>query len=1251
MKKKLTATIFFNYCFDKRRFRNFLQWFFKKNYYGQSQLLQFLEKLKFLGFHSATEAGFSISIEDLKIPESKSIILLTAENTILKTDHQMLAGNITMIERYQRIIETWNRTSENLKYQVLQYFQISNFFNPVYLMAFSGARGNISQIRQLVGMRGLMADHQGQIIDFPIRSNFREGLTLTEYLISCSGARKGIVDTALRTAASGYLTRRLVDVAHHVIISQIDCQQPYSIAKTKYRTCLSTNKDIVSQIDHPGDQKGIILESLYDKQKKVLSLQQRLIGRILAETIIDSKNSLIVGLKNKEISKKVSQQICKYRKKILVRSPLTCQSSKFICQLCYGWNLAEGQLVSIGEAVGVLAAQSIGEPGTQLTMRTFHTGGVFTGILMDQIYAPFFGKIYYRFPCQGILIRTPQGKIAYLSKSNGILRLLPERAKNSKIRRIERNYNEDPLFCNNPFGKNNSKSLILKEIKLRNLCRVNNLKIQFKIKKISTFQQFVVERKKLIKKTILYFFKKEKLENVINRIKTTPINSIIYQNRRKYLPTINQKIFVDSKLQFKQTKKKLKNQNFLIFHMNQLKKLSKKIQTNIFLNSTKRSLTKEFVSIKDNYLFISKIISNISKLPKEYKWYLFDFEFNSNKIISENQNTNFSLTFQNSTLLYVRQEELVKKSQLIVEFPYQNYEKLIENEQEILSNIAGEIYFENFVFLEKTNLNFKITKNFIQGLGEFWILFGQSFKHFLLSPKTSFVFLKKLDLIDQYVPFSQFLIEPYNYYFKYLNFNGQYLSVFPEQLKKKTTLFFQQSYTKFNIGFIFFKDIGYLQKQTKQRFTIKKFLPQRINQNWSHLFFENKEKYIIREYSQLNKENINKWKFRKNIQKKFNINLKTFIIGLKLQTKYIQEYSNFTKNSLNILIKNFGIQFFNFPGFQKIKGKQLGLHSFIYETNFLNCIRPTQIKYKKNIFVNDPITSLVINDFLVYQKFFCVFQDIKQFFNFNNLIDKNIISNHFFLYKQFCLLSVNRQGIVQSLKYDTPYFYTNSWENNSHLHFNLIKKTQSSKVNNNYSTQIQLPLYYQKDHVNFQPQFLKISFFLKGDISKGVKSDSFKNMLLCLFPLDFAIMKKRWSYNINKFLIRKQTNIYFFRFSHYKKYIPIFLKIKKYYRLKNKKVLTNSLENCRKYNNDIQIYINFWLLPFSFCMEAPKLKNFKNSFLKQTKQDKTKKIQSIFYILFLKQSKLVQNVSKNWWRQKIKNKAKIIHWLNLPIQK
>nr|YP_009237346.1 RNA polymerase beta' subunit [Wildemania schizophylla]AKS28393.1 RNA polymerase beta' subunit [Wildemania schizophylla] len=234
------------------------------------------------------------------------------------------------------------------------------------MMAFSGARGSISQVRQLVGMRGLMADPQGQIIDLPISSNFREGLTVTDYFISSYGARKGLVDTALRTADSGYLTRRLVDVAQDVIIREVDCR---------------TNK-------------GIILEDLVDTQKVLINLEQALSGRVLAENVFHPKTGSLIAHTRQDISPSLAKEITKAGiKKVLVRSPVTCNSRSSVCQYCYGWNLAHGRLVDLGEAVGIIAAQSIGEPGTQLTMRTFHTGGVFTGELAEQIYSPIEGRL------------------------------------------------------------------------------------------------------------------------------------------------------------------------------------------------------------------------------------------------------------------------------------------------------------------------------------------------------------------------------------------------------------------------------------------------------------------------------------------------------------------------------------------------------------------------------------------------------------------------------------------------------------------------------------------------------------------------------------------------------------------------------------------------------------------------------------------------------------------------------------------
>ena len=415
---------FFNGCFDKGRLKSLISWSILNC--GEEFTIELVENLKNLGFEYATKAGISLSLDDLQIPLTKARLVSEAELQVTSSQLDYQRGHVTAVEKFQQLIDTWHRTSETLKENVIQYFRATDILNPVYMMAFSGARGNISQVRQLVGMRGLMADPQGQIIEFPIRSNFREGLTLTEYVISCYGARKGLVDTALRTADSGYLTRKLVSVSHHVIVCQFDCGTP----------------------------RGILLSDMTEGHKITVFLENRLIGRVLAENIysdsttkIDAflKNellpvenstqnlalktpnlskvpfnkSILIAKKGQQISANLARKLSKIRKQVLVRSPLTCEAKTSICQLCYGWTLAHGNLVSLGEAVGILAAQSIGEPGTQLTMRTFHTGGVFSGDVMIEIRAPFTGNIEFPEFLQGVLIRTPHGKIAFLTKVQG----------------------------------------------------------------------------------------------------------------------------------------------------------------------------------------------------------------------------------------------------------------------------------------------------------------------------------------------------------------------------------------------------------------------------------------------------------------------------------------------------------------------------------------------------------------------------------------------------------------------------------------------------------------------------------------------------------------------------------------------------------------------------------------------------------------------------------------------------------------
>jgi len=373
--------IFYNRIVDKGQLKKLISLAFTK--YGSARSAQMADRLKDLGFRYATRAGVSISVDDLQVPPVKRQMLDAAEAQIRATETRYTRGEITEVERFQKVIDTWNSTSEALKDEVVRNFRATNPLNSVYMMAFSGARGNLSQVRQLVGMRGLMADPQGEIIDIPIKTNFREGLTVTEYIISSYGARKGLVDTALRTADSGYLTRRLVDVSQDVIVREVDC----------------------------GTDRGIVVRSMTDGDRVLIPLQERLLGRVLAKDILHPKTGEVFAQRNQDISDEFAKEIVKAGvEEVFVRSPLTCEAPRSVCQKCYGWSLAHGHMVDLGEAVGIIAAQSIGEPGTQLTMRTFHTGGVFTGEVARQVIAPIDGVVRFGKRLRTRGVRTRHGE-------------------------------------------------------------------------------------------------------------------------------------------------------------------------------------------------------------------------------------------------------------------------------------------------------------------------------------------------------------------------------------------------------------------------------------------------------------------------------------------------------------------------------------------------------------------------------------------------------------------------------------------------------------------------------------------------------------------------------------------------------------------------------------------------------------------------------------------------------------------------
>ena len=320
--------------------------------HGLKMTVAMLDRLKDLGFYYATKSGLSIGIDDLVIPQEKAGLVKQANNDVINVEQQYLDGAITNGERKNKVIAIWSDVTEKIADAMFSEMEdtdsLSGSFNPVYIMADSGARGSKQQIRQLAGMRGLMAKPSGEIIETPITSNFREGLTVLQYFISTHGARKGLADTALKTADSGYLTRRLVDVAQDVIISEIDC----------------------------GSLDGIEARAIVESGEIIEPLRDRIIGRVTLERVKDPFTDELIAEPNTEISEELASMIQESGiEKVKIRSVLTCASRRGVCAHCYGRDLSTGKLVELGMAVGVIAAQSIGEPGTQLTMRTFHIGG------------------------------------------------------------------------------------------------------------------------------------------------------------------------------------------------------------------------------------------------------------------------------------------------------------------------------------------------------------------------------------------------------------------------------------------------------------------------------------------------------------------------------------------------------------------------------------------------------------------------------------------------------------------------------------------------------------------------------------------------------------------------------------------------------------------------------------------------------------------------------------------------------------
>ncbi len=377
---------------------------------GLKETVVFADKLLQNGFRLATRAGFSVAIDDMLVPQQKTDILARAEAEVKEIEQQYVSGLVTAGERYNKVVDIWGKAGDDVSKVMMDQLKVQKTidrhgnevnqesFNAIYMMADSGARGSAAQIRQLAGMRGLMAKPDGSIIETPITANFREGLNVLQYFISTHGARKGLADTALKTADSGYLTRRLCDVAQDVIVTELDC----------------------------GTQDGIYVEPIVESGEIIEPLRDRIVGRVALEDQLDYEGKIIVKA-NEEITEDLAQAIQDAGiDRVNIRSVLTCESKRGVCELCYGRNLATGRIVERGEAVGIISAQSIGEPGTQLTMRTFHIGGAASsGVAQNKQEIRYDGFAKYI----GInTVKNAQGEIIAMNRA-GLLATVDEKGR------------------------------------------------------------------------------------------------------------------------------------------------------------------------------------------------------------------------------------------------------------------------------------------------------------------------------------------------------------------------------------------------------------------------------------------------------------------------------------------------------------------------------------------------------------------------------------------------------------------------------------------------------------------------------------------------------------------------------------------------------------------------------------------------------------------------------------------------------
>lgn len=633
--QKIKKKVFFrNTLIDKNSLVEIMSWSFEN--FGMARASFLSDSLKKIGFEYVTKAGISLNIEDLKVPPLKNFFILDMHKKTKDYFVKCSKGEITEGERFQHFLSSWTNASEYIKNDIISHLKSFEPLNPIFITAFSGARGNISQIKQLIGIRGLMSNPSGGIIDTPITKNFREGLTVTDYMISAYGARKGVVDTALKTADSGYLTRRLIDVAQDVLIKENDCFS----------------------------KQGILLFNLDDGKGNKIILKNRLLGRVLAKNIFDQEKNFTLGLRNQQINSFLSKKIEENNiNKIFVRSPLTCKLTRSICKNCYGWNLSRGKLVDLGEAIGIIAAHSIGEPGTQLTMRTFHTGGTYNSKLISNISPKFSGKIIVANNLRNVKFRTDEGvegilldkltkidlinfknqKSTFFLETNTILFVKNNQyvKKNHKISiAYQKDYTEKE--------KKNVISKISGEIFLEPNYTYNNNnteKTKNEIIWILSGKVFNIPLDAKINKT--------QLSNLIP-IKTIASSKLI-NNKNGFLDIFTKKdnnllanIYVNLLI------KNFKLKNYLVFQSFFEKKVKKENLIILFFSKNKYFWLKKTSKIKKDFLIFADLINNNFRTNVDGKIYLIRLKKNLSTIRAGKYNLH-----EGGTIFFLQQEKFL----------------------------------------------------------------------------------------------------------------------------------------------------------------------------------------------------------------------------------------------------------------------------------------------------------------------------------------------------------------------------------------------------------------------------------------------------------------------------------------------------------------------------------------------------------------------------------------------------------------